>query len=131
MAAIVLLAGFSLAQPACDGGGISVPPPLSFYPFHSPSDSLSYSCLRTATRVYDDANDPSTGPGAQDLGTLPSRSGWVSKETCGPMVSFRSRRLDIHTQHSQQLAAPSIYIYIFIYTVRTLFPLFLSFLNIP
>jgi hypothetical protein len=106
----------------CLRRGRDFSPPPSFYPFHSPSDSLSYSCLRTATRVYDDANDPSTGPGAQDLGTLPSRSGWVSKETCGPMVSFRSRRLDIHT--AQPAASSSQYIYTYLYILCAPFFLF-------
>lgn len=112
MAAIVLLAGFSLAQPACDGGGISLPPSLSTHSILPPTPFLiaAYELLLESMMM---PTIRAQGQGAQDLGTLPSRSGWVSKETCGPMVSFRSRRLDIHI--AQPAASSSQYIYIHIY----------------
>jgi hypothetical protein len=113
MAAIVLLAGFSLAQPDCDGGGISLPPPLSTHSILPPTPFLiaAYELLLESMMM------PTIRAQGQEPRTwAPShlaRGGWA-KKLVGQWYHSDPADL-IYTQHSQQLAAPSIYIHIYIY----------------
>lgn len=55
--------------------------------------------------------------------------GCASQETCGPMVSFRSRRLDMYVEQSGLMHCAPFFFLFFLQTLDRIFPFFFLFFS--